>query len=155
VPDGSVVLLDGLVASAVPDGLLPQAQRLRLVVLVHMLLGSDAEREALAAVGAIITTSAWTRGRLLREYALPAGRVQVATPGVDPAPLALGSDTGSHVLCVAAVMPHKGHDLLAEALATITALPFRCVCAGTLRRDPAFVGRLRRLAHSRGLADRI
>src|SRR6266496_3537847 len=63
VPEDAVVLLDGLVASAVPDVLLPQARRLRLVVLVHMPLGDDAERAALAGARAVVTTSAWTRER--------------------------------------------------------------------------------------------
>jgi glycosyltransferase involved in cell wall biosynthesis len=163
VPEDAVVLLDGLVASTVPEVLLPQAPRLRLVVLVHMPLGDApgdplgdrAERAALACASAVITTSGWTRGRLLDMYGLPADRVHVATPGVDPASLAPGSDAGSELLCVAAVTPHKGHDLLMEALATITDLPFRCVCVGALGRDPDFVGRLRRLIQARGLADRI
>ena len=155
VPDGAVVLLDGLVASAVPDVLLPQARRLRLVVLVHMPLGDRAEAAALACTRAVITTSAWTRGRLLARYGLPAEQVHVATPGVDPAPLAAGSDAGSHLLCVAAVTPHKGHDLLAQALARIADLPFACVCAGALSRDPGFAGRLRTLVDACGLTDRV
>ena len=155
VPDNAVVLLDGLVASAVPDVLLPQARRLRLVVLVHMPLGDDAEGEAFAGASAVITTSGWTRQRLLDRYGLPADRVHVATPGVDPASVVPGSDAGSELLCVAAVTPHKGHDLLTEALATITDLPFSCVCVGALSRDPGFVDRLRRLARAYGLSDRI
>ena len=39
IPDGAVVLLDGLIASAGPEALVPQAGRLRQVVLVHMPLG--------------------------------------------------------------------------------------------------------------------
>ncbi len=155
VPDNAVVLLDGLVASAVPDILLRQAGRLRLVVLVHMPLGDDAEGAALAGISAVIATSAWTRKRLLEEYGLPADRVHVATPGVDPACLVPGSDAGSELLCVAAVTPQKGHDLLTEALATITDLRFACVCVGALSRDPGFVGRLRRLTQAYGLTDRI
>ena len=38
-PDGALVLVDGLVASAAGPVLLPEADRLRLVVLVHMPLG--------------------------------------------------------------------------------------------------------------------
>ena len=38
IPDGAVVLLDGLVASTAPDVLVPQASRLRLVALVHLSL---------------------------------------------------------------------------------------------------------------------
>ena len=39
IPDGAVVLLDGLIASAAPEALVPHARRLRQVVLVHMPLG--------------------------------------------------------------------------------------------------------------------
>ena len=39
IPDGALVLLDGLIASTAPDVLVAQARRLRLVVLVHMPLG--------------------------------------------------------------------------------------------------------------------
>ncbi|MGL5816156.1 MAG: glycosyltransferase family 4 protein [Phycicoccus sp.] len=42
VPDGGVVLLDGLIGSALPDILAAEAERLRLVVLVHLPLGLDA-----------------------------------------------------------------------------------------------------------------
>lgn len=142
LPDGAVVLLDGLVASAVPELLAPQARRLRLVVLVHMPLANAAEGTALAAC-TVVTTSAWTRQRLLDLYALPGDRVHVATPGVDPAPLATGSVEGTELLCVAAVAPHKGHDLLAQALAKVADLPWSCVCAGPLDRDPGFVQQLR------------
>ena len=44
IPDGAVVLVDGLVASAAPEVLVPQAGRLRLVVLVHMPLGRGDDR---------------------------------------------------------------------------------------------------------------
>ena len=39
MPDGAVVLVDGLIASAVPNVLVPETRRLVLVVLVHMPLG--------------------------------------------------------------------------------------------------------------------
>ena len=39
IVDGAVVLIDGLIASTVPDILVPEADRLRLVVLVHMSFG--------------------------------------------------------------------------------------------------------------------
>jgi glycosyltransferase involved in cell wall biosynthesis len=155
VPEDSVVLLDGLIASAVPEVLAPQAGRLRLVVLVHMPLDDEAEGAALAAARAIVTTSAWTRGRLLDRYALPAGRVHAAPPGVDPARLAPGSNAGARLLCVAAVTPQKGHDLLAQALAKVADLPWTCVCAGPLSRDPDFVDRLRRQIDADGLAGRV
>ena len=126
IPDGAVVLLDGLIASAAPEALVPQARRLRQVVLVHMPLGHRPrttrrrarEREVLTAAAAVVTTSAWTRRRLGELYALPADRVHVAEPGVDAAALAPGTAAGGALLCVAAVTPDKGHDVLLDALAT-------------------------------------
>ncbi|HEU4422431.1 MAG TPA: glycosyltransferase family 4 protein [Pilimelia sp.] len=155
VPDDAVVLLDGLVASAVPDVLVPHAHRLRPVILVHMPLGDDGEGEVLAAARAVVTTSAWTRWRLLDAYALPADQVHVARPGVEPAPLAPGSHAGTALLCVAAVAPHKGHDVLVQALAKVAELPWSCVCVGALSRAPGFAGRLRDQIDAYGLADRV
>ena len=39
LPDGSIVLVDGLVASTLPEVVAPACRRLRLVVLMHMPLG--------------------------------------------------------------------------------------------------------------------
>jgi glycosyltransferase involved in cell wall biosynthesis len=155
LPDGAVVLIDGLVASTVPDVLAPQSHRLRLVVLVHMPLDDDPERAALAAATAVVTTSDWTRRRLLDRYALPADRVHAAVPGVDPAAVAPGSDTGSRLLSVAAVTPQKGYDLLADALAKTADLPWTCDCVGSLTRDPGFVERIHQHVRAYGLADRV
>jgi glycosyltransferase involved in cell wall biosynthesis len=144
VPDGSAVLVDGLIASAVPEVLAPHADRLRVVVLVHLPLDDDTERAALARATAVVTTSGWTRDRLLDRYGLPAGRVHVAVPGVTPAPLTVASAAGTRLLCVAAVTPVKGHDLLMDALATVGDRAWRCVCVGSLDRDPDFAARVRR-----------
>jgi len=181
IPDGAVVLLDGLIASTVPEVLVPQARRLRLVVLVHMPLGDESlgdeplgdepqpdgpsrheftdartrERAVLSAAAAVVTTSMWTRRRLLDRYALPPDKVHVAQPGVDPADLAPGTAAGGELLCVAAVTPHKGHDVLFAALAAVTDLPWRCVCVGALNRDPDFVDRLVRQARRAGIDERV
>ena len=166
IPDGAVVLLDGLIASAAPEELVPHARRLRQVVLVHMPLGHRPpddeagavrarEREVLAAAVAVVTTSAWTRRRLGELYALPADRVHVAEPGVDAAGLAPGTAAGDALLCVAAVTPDKGHDVLLDALATAADLSWRCACVGSLDRDPAFADGVRSRAREGGLGDRV
>ena len=115
LPDGAVVLLDGLIASPAPEALVPHARRLRQVVLMHMPLGDGRERDVLEAATAVVTTSEWTRRRLEELYALQ--RVHVAEPGVDPADLAPGSAAGDALLCVAPVTRDKGHDVLLDALA--------------------------------------
>jgi glycosyltransferase involved in cell wall biosynthesis len=155
IPDGAVVLLDGLIASPAPEVLVPEARRLRQVVIMHMPLGHADEREVLAAAAAVLTTSAWTRRRLGELYALPADRVHVAEPGVDAARLVPGSPAGDALLCVAALTPGKGHDLLLDALATMRDLSWRCECVGSVARDPAFADRVRRRARTIGPGDRV
>ncbi|WP_144128031.1 glycosyltransferase family 4 protein [Catellatospora sichuanensis] len=157
LPDDAVVLLDGLVAVAAPDVLATGAPRLRLVVLAHMLFGeTDAglrhgESRVLRDAAAVVTTSRWCRERAIEAYALPPDRVHPAPPGVDAAPLAPGSPAGTRLLCVAALAPHKGHDLLLDALNTLRELPWTCTFVGSPDRDPAYVARLR--AHP--VADRV
>jgi glycosyltransferase involved in cell wall biosynthesis len=160
IPDGAVVMIDGLVASPAPQVMLPEASRLRLVVTVHMPLGTTAaaradERSVLSAAAGVITTSHWTRRWLIDRYDLAPGRVHAAQPGVDAADLAPGTSSGAELLCVAAVAPHKGHDVLLAALAKVADLPWRCTCVGSLHRDPAFVDGLRRQAHGDGIDDRL
>ncbi len=152
IPDGAVVLLDGLVASPAPEVLSPEAERLRLVVLVHMPLGHGPRNRAawkregivLEAAACVVTTSTWARQTLLDLYSLPGNRIHVAEPGVDPAELAPGTATAGALLSVAAVIPGKGHDLLLDALVPLTSFSWECHCVGSLDRDPAFVARLRR-----------
>lgn len=166
IPDGAVVLLDGLVASTVPDVLQPETRRLRMIVLMHMPLGDQASADEVADVSArecavltaavaVVTTSSWTRRRLLDRYAMPPGKVHIAQPGVDIADRAAGTADGGELLCVAAVTPQKGHDVLLAALATVTDLSWRCVCVGSLNRDPRFADRLRRQAGGAGIGDRV
>jgi glycosyltransferase involved in cell wall biosynthesis len=166
IPDGAVVLLDGLIASAASEALVPHARRLSQVVLVHMPLGHRPpddeagavrarEREVLAGAAAVVTTSAWARRRLGELYALAADRVHVAEPGVDAAGLVAGTAAGDALLCVAAVTPDKGHDVLLEALATTTDLSWRCACVGSLDRDPAFADGVQRASRGQGLRGRV
>jgi glycosyltransferase involved in cell wall biosynthesis len=163
IPDGALALLDGLVASAAAEVLVPQANRLRLVALVHMPLGEGTtdsgtrtrEGAVLSAVASVVTTSAWSRRTLLELYSLPNDRVHVAEPGVDAAPLSPGTTTGGALLCVAAVIPGKGHDVLLDALATMTCLSWDCLCVGSMDREPAFAESLRRRALDDGLGDRV
>jgi glycosyltransferase involved in cell wall biosynthesis len=162
-PDGALVLLDGLVASPAPETLTPYAGRLSLVVLVHMPLGHgtaaggvrERERAVLSAAASVVTTSTWARRILLGLYSLPSERVHVAEPGVDGAELAPGTATAGALLSVAAVIPGKGHDVLLEALASLTGFRWQCQCIGSLERDPAFVQRLRRRVVDGGMDGRV
>jgi glycosyltransferase involved in cell wall biosynthesis len=146
IPDGASVLLDGLVVSTAPAAAVPEARRLRLIPLVHMQVGGAGEGAVLTAASDVVVTSEHARELLLQTYAMPRERVHVAEPGVDPADLAPGTPTGGALLCVAAVIPGKGHDVLIDALNRIGGGGWRCTCVGSLDRNPAFADEVRRSA---------
>ena len=160
LPDDALVVVDGLLASGAGPVLVPRAGRLRLVVLVHMIFGGDAvtaadERAVLSAARAVVTTSAWSRQQLLDRYPLSPARVHVVRPGSEAAPVGVGTADGGQLLCVGTVAPHKGQDLLLEALAEVADLPWRCTVVGALDRDPPFVAALERRGRAAGIADRV
>lgn len=167
MPDGAVVLLDGLVACGVPGTVVPHASRLALAVLVHLPLADETglppalaadlterERATLRAAAAVVVTSRWAAGRIA-GHGLDAARVHVAEPGTDAAPLAPGTDGASGLLCVASVTPRKGQDLLVEALSQLGDRTVTCVLAGPLDRDPGYVARLRDRLDQLGMRGRV
>ncbi|MYS12878.1 glycosyltransferase family 4 protein, partial [Streptomyces sp. SID4982] len=168
LPDDTVVLLDGLVACGVPEIVVPEAERLRIAVLVHLPLGDETgldpavaadldarERAVLRAVPATIATSDWAVRRLVSHHGLAPDRVHLAAPGADIAPLAPGTDGISHLVCVAAVTPRKGQHRLVEALAAVRDLPWTCSLVGGLGTDPEYVAMLREQIEGYGLTDRL
>ena len=149
IPDGEVVLIDGLVGCGVPEVVVPHARRLKLAVLVHLPLADETgldpataalldekERQVLRAASAVVATSPTAARDLRTRHGL--GTVHVVVPGADPAPVARGTDGVSQLLCVASVTPRKGHDLLVRALQRVD-YEWRLVCAGPIR---PFVGQL-------------
>ena len=153
IPDGETVLIDGLIASPSAAQLLPHAGRIRMTVLLHMPLATavvalhdasmeHSERSVLRAAIGVIVTSEWTRRQVLARYAVPPCRVHVAWPGADRA-AAPARPVRGHLLCVGVLGRHKGQDLLVEALAGLADRDWQCTLAGSLDRDPDFVGQLR------------
>jgi len=166
VPDGGVVVVDGLLASTSPEVLVPEARRVRLVVLLHMLVedapapasscdGRALERAVLTSASAVVTTSRATAERARRTHGLDESLVpvHVAVPGVAPADVAPGSTSGTRLLTVGAVTPLKGHDLLIDPLCLASRVEWTVV--GSLETDPDFVASLRSRVDGRGLADRV
>ena len=148
VPDGERVLIDGLGMGTLPATVARHARRLRILGLVHHPLADETgieeekrarlevlERGALAACAGVITTSHFTRERLV-GYGLPRTRLRAVPPGTDPALPAAGPGPGQppNLVCIAAVIPRKGHDVLLRALDRIRAIPWTCTCAGSLDR---------------------
>jgi len=155
LPDRSVVLVDGLIASAA-ESLVGAAGRLRVVVLLHMPNATErTEAAVFRSVAAVVTTSQWSRGRVIAQHGLPVDRVWAAIPGVDPVRPAVGSASGRNLLVVGPVTPAKGHDMLIAALAEIADLDWHCTCVGALDLAPDFVASLAAEAQRLGISDRI
>lgn len=168
LPDGALVVMDGLALSALPHLIEREAARLRIVALVHLPLAADvgfdadtrarlaaAEQRALAASALVVVTGTTTLG-LLERYSLPHGRVVVVEPGTDPAPLARGSGGPAvQLLCVATLNVGKGHDVLLSALAAVPNRDWHLTCAGSLTRDRATADRVRGLVRQLELEDRV
>ncbi|MFE4949663.1 glycosyltransferase family 4 protein [Leifsonia sp. NPDC056665] len=165
LPEGALALVDGLLVSREPEAIVAHRSRLRIVVLAHMVaapVGSgdgmlgDSDLAALRSVRRIVATSAWTRSELLEQDAADPHRIVVAHPGVDPAPATTASAGGGRLLCVAAVAPHKGQDLLLRALAGFADRDdWTCTLVGSLTVDPDFVAALTAVIDAAGLAGRI
>ncbi|KQV69451.1 hypothetical protein ASC64_06280 [Nocardioides sp. Root122] len=161
LPDGSPVLVDGLLASRLPGVMLPASRRLRVVLLVHLPAGVDdvlarlPEQQVVRAAAGVVTPSAWCRDWLVWTYELDPAHVAVARPGVDPAEVAAGTTSGAALLTVGAVSSVKGQDHLLAALADVRDLPWTWTCVGSTAVEPEATVRLRRAATALGVADRI
>jgi glycosyltransferase involved in cell wall biosynthesis len=168
IGDGAVVLVDGLAFGVLPDEAERETGRLRLVALVHHPLAAEAglsiadanvleaaERRALAAVKRVVVTSRRTAAALA-HYGVGQDRISVVEPGTDRAPLAHGSTGGPlHLVCVASLVPRKGHDVLFRALAAIPFRGWRLTCVGSVDRPGAMADQLRTLARALDLEDHI
>jgi glycosyltransferase involved in cell wall biosynthesis len=171
LPDGALVLADGLAFGALPDLAGQHARRLRWVALVHHPLAletglSAADRErlfhseqrALAAARGVIVTSPAT-ARALAPYGVAPQRIRVVEPGTEPAALAQGAHPREGhalaLLCVATLTPRKGHAVLVQALAGLADRPWTLHCAGSLVRDAATAQALQQAIAQHGLRGRV
>ncbi|HEV2702002.1 MAG TPA: glycosyltransferase family 4 protein [Steroidobacteraceae bacterium] len=167
LPEQALVLVDGLAGGAMPQLLRVHATRLRLVALVHHPLAAESglaahralelrnsEQLALKAVRHVIVTSEATK-LVLKSYGVEPDSVSVVEPGTDAALLAHGTQDGSlKMLCVAALIPRKGHDVLFEALALLPQ-GWSLTCVGSLEHSPATVRQLRAQLQRLGLEQQV
>lgn len=169
IPDGTLVIVDGLAFGAMPQVAARHGGRLRLIALVHHPLALEtgltseqaqalhrSETQALAFTRLILVTSGATARKLIKDYAVAADRIGVVEPGVASAPLAVGSGGPAlNLLCVAAPTPRKGHDVLLRALAPLMDRSWQLNCVGSLARCPATVLALQRQCIQLGLTERV
>jgi glycosyltransferase involved in cell wall biosynthesis len=168
IPDGALVVVDGLAFGALPDVARAYAERIRLVALVHHPLADEtgltpdvadrlreSERSALECAHMVIATSP-TTARALAEFGVAAEDVVVVRPGTDPVPVHCGSgEEAPALLCVATLTPRKGHVELLDALARHRDALWRLTCVGGAEHDPIHAARIRRTVERLNLTDRV
>jgi glycosyltransferase involved in cell wall biosynthesis len=168
IPDSSVVVIDGLAFGALPDEAAGVRARLRLVALVHHPLAletgiapAEAERlraseeQALRSAAGVVVTSHRTVGAV-KDLGVSPEQIAVVEPGIHSARLAVGSSSGPvRLLCVASVVPRKGHDTLFAALSHLADLDWRLSCVGSVERDSLWGREMQRRSAAAPLSDRV
>ena len=125
IPDGALVLVDGLVASAAPEVLVPEADRLRLVVLAaHAARRASTPRRRPRERAVLVGRGgrrhhqpAGPASWVLEHYALPRTGCTSPSPASTPPRSRRARRRAASCSASAAVTPAKGHDVLLDALA--------------------------------------
>jgi glycosyltransferase involved in cell wall biosynthesis len=161
VESDGIVLVDGLVAGWAPDAVEAAASRVPVVIIAHMISAAfpgaiddivNSETRALRSASRVIATSEWTAGELVRMGIVADDRVAVALPGSREATRLPGADYRS-LLCVGAIAPHKGQDVLLTALGLLADREWSCTLVGSHAVDPGYAARI--TAAARGFDGRI
>jgi glycosyltransferase involved in cell wall biosynthesis len=167
--DGTKTIVDGLALAEHAAVITAQARRLRLIAFVHgplalevglppaaAMRAVEAEAQLLGRVRGIICPSSRTAAAIER-YGIPSERIAVIPPGTSK-PSARPRSRRWPVralLCVANLVPRKGHEVLVRALARIRDLDWSLTCVGSLTRHRGTVRAVRRMIAATGLGDRI
>ncbi|MDX1489980.1 MAG: glycosyltransferase family 4 protein [Pseudohongiellaceae bacterium] len=168
IPDGSVVLIDGLALGVLDDVIAKHKYRLQLFALCHHPLAMEAglsdqqvydlgksESRALSICEHVITTSQHTATVLMSDYGVPDRKLSVARPGTDPVEFALCSGQVPRILCVATLTKRKAHDVLLRALAKLSHLDWQLILVGSKSMDPDWFQQLRTYVEQQQLQQRV
>lgn len=168
IPDGAVVIADGLAYGAMDDIACTEHQRLNFIALCHHPLAFESglvahqqsrlfksEKTALHLAKAVIVTSAATATLLTNAYEVPVGKITVALPGTQQQRFALCQGQPPCLLTVATLTQRKAHDVLLDALSRLTYLPWTARFVGGDQFDPDWAAYLRTTAETLGLGERI
>jgi glycosyltransferase involved in cell wall biosynthesis len=168
LPDGTLVIVDGLAFGVMNGWAERDARRLTVIALVHHPLAMetgldeesqqrlrDAETIALQHTSGVVTTSETTARLVTQSYQVPSSRLIVAVPGVQPAALATGTRGAPHILSVGSLTRRKGHDILISALEKIADLEWTCRIVGSADLDCETADALRRQLSSSVVRDRV
>ena len=168
IPDGSVVIIDGLAFGAMERISEAEKDRLFLIALVHHPLAletgltesqrkflTSSETQALRFTRAVIVTSQNTCKVLVKDYSVPKSKITVALPGTKKYPFAKCQGKPVKLLTVATLTKRKGHDVLIDALKNLKNLQWEARFIGEKNLDPVWANLVEKKVRSTRLSDRI
>jgi glycosyltransferase involved in cell wall biosynthesis len=166
---GTTTVIDGLALPDLDEAVKAQCSRLRLVALVHHPLAEETglsqaaaehfmrrEAAALQCCRGIVCPSPKTAAAV-EAYGIPPDRILVIPPGTAKPDRPFRSRRGPvrSLLCVASVIPRKGHRVLVAALARVRDLDWQMLCIGSLERDPRTARSIRQMISAARLGRRV
>ena len=167
--DGTTAVIDGLALPDLELAVSAHWRRLRLVALVHHALAEEtglsrAAAERLRRIEAavlprfrgVVCPSAQTAAGV-KAHGIPPKRIFVIPPGTAKPDRPLRTRRGPvrSLLCVASVVPRKGHRCLVAALAHLRDLDWEMLCIGSLDRDPRTARLIWRMISAARLGRRV
>ena len=169
LPDGMTTVIDGLAIPDLERAVMAHWHRLRLVGLVHHPLAEETGLSHSAAERLLRLEAAMLRrfcgvicpsfktAVTVESYGVPSDRILVIPPGTTKPKRPLRSRRGPVrcLLCVASLIPRKGHRVLVAALSRIRDLDWQLLCIGSLHRDRRTAATIRGMIREARLGRRI
>ncbi len=167
--ENTTTVIDGLALPDLEQAVKTHWRRLRLIALVHHPLAEETglsraaaehlmrlEAAALQRFRGVVCPSARTAAGV-EAYGIPPSRIFVIPPGTakPDRPLRPRRNPVRSLLCVASVIPRKGHRVLVTALARMPDLDWQMLCIGSLDRDSRTVRLVRQMIFAARLGRRI
>jgi len=169
LPDGALLIVDGLAFGVLPDAAVAVSGRLNLHALVHHPLCRETgvseaqaasllenERQALAHTRHIIVTSHATAAQVVDLFGVDDDRISVVLPGTAKQEFAERAPSGIlRLLSVGTVVRRKGYDLLFSALGELRENEWHLEIVGGLVADPRYHSELLEQLSELGLTERV
>jgi len=184
LPDGAVLIIDGLALPAFESRLRRDVVRLCVVALIHHLLADETgleaaekyalqevEQRSLGVMRHVVVTSRATAAAV-RSLGVSGTKISVVEPGTNQPEVLLRTTPGTRpgtkmakhecgangvieLISVGALIPRKGHLTLLQALAPHRSMAWRLTCFGSLDADLQEVAKIRALIEREDLTDRV
>jgi glycosyltransferase involved in cell wall biosynthesis len=168
LPDGTLVIVDGLAWGVLDSIAEKEASRLRMIALCHHPLmletGLNAlqaeeffqsEKRTLLLSAAVIVTSKTTANIVREKFSIPAEKITLALPGTRIQSFAPCLGNPPVLLTIASITRRKGHNFLIDALAELQDLEWTARFVGGTNFDPQWVEELTQQIANYGLQKRI